>query len=77
MPSLFCLANCTCPSWRYWCKHLAALGLTYVQEPDAFEIVEDSQGLRKKLQQKKKNELVEMLMQAITQHPNLRKILLN
>ena len=28
---------CSCPSWHNWCKHIAALGLAYVEDPDAFD----------------------------------------
>ena len=31
--------ECSCPSHHYWCKHIGALGITFVQHKDKFEYV--------------------------------------
>ena len=29
--------DCSCPSFRHWCKHLVAVGIKYAQDPKNFE----------------------------------------
>ena len=35
--------SCSCPSWHHWCKHLVALGITFVESSDQFEEKNDDQ----------------------------------
>lgn len=65
-------ASCTCPyDWGGICKHLVALLLTYVYNPDLFRVVPV---LKEMLAQSSKEELIAIINQMIKREPKLMSI---
>lgn len=63
------VAICTCPygqSWEGYCKHIVAVLLAWLEEPESFAAVKDFPEM---LQKKTKEELVEMLSQIGETYP--------
>jgi len=56
---------CSCPAEMEFCKHAAALGITWIREPETFLSMD---AVREMVQKKSKSELEEMLMQALYRH---------
>lgn len=62
-------ATCTCPyDWGGYCKHIVALLLTWVHEPDAFLVLEETDKL---LARMSKDELIELIQEILERHPDL------
>ena len=53
---------CSCPAEKQFCKHAAALGITWVQDPETFFNMES---LPEMLKKKSRKELEELIMQII------------
>lgn len=66
-------ASCTCPyDWGGDCKHIVALLLTYLYEPESFETrapVQDT------LLERSKEQLVTLIRQMITRYPDLQSLI--
>jgi len=62
-------ADCTCPyEWGGYCKHIVALMLTYIHDPDAFP---EQQALEDLLEGLEKDDLVRLIVKMIDRHPDL------
>jgi uncharacterized Zn finger protein len=63
-------ASCTCPyDWGGDCKHIVALLLTYLHEPESFEArapVQDT------LSARSKQDLIALIRQMVEQYPDLQ-----
>ena len=67
LPSRFDLDSCcSCTSDAGFCKHVIALGLTYIEEPQSFY---DLRTLTAQLEQYSHGELVELILQIGTRYP--------
>lgn len=58
---------CTCPAEMPFCKHAAALGITWIREPDSFLNLDSIAAI---VQQKTKTELEELMLQVLYRHPD-------
>jgi hypothetical protein len=63
---------CSCTSDAGFCRHVIALGLTYIEEPHTFY---DLLTLRAALEQYSHGELVELIMQMSTRYPQTLRML--
>ncbi|HEX4946485.1 MAG TPA: SWIM zinc finger family protein [Blastocatellia bacterium] len=64
--------DCTCPyDYGGICKHIVALLLTYVHEPDSFEVLDDLQTDLSKLS---KEELIQLVGDLVTREPKLKSV---
>lgn len=65
--------NCTCPAGDGGhCKHAAALLLTWIYEPELFIEVPE---LEKVLESRSKADLISLIQQMVTRHPDLEQLL--
>lgn len=65
--------SCSCPAGEGGhCKHAAALLLTWLHEPDVFTEVPE---LEKLLENRSKGELISLIQQMVTRHPDLEQLL--
>jgi uncharacterized Zn finger protein len=65
-------ASCSCPiGYDGQCKHIAALLLLYRNDPDA---IVELESLEDALQKRSKEELIQLIKQAITVEPNLENL---
>lgn len=65
--------SCSCPAGEGGhCKHAAALLLTWLHEPDVFTEVPELETL---LESRSKGELISLIQQMITRHPDLEQLL--
>lgn len=63
-------ASCTCPyDWGGDCKHIVALLLTYLNNPDAFE---ERATLHEQLEKRSKDDLIALIEDMIEQYPSLQ-----
>ena len=66
-------ADCSCPvGGGGRCKHVAALLLTWSDQPDSFRAVEE---LDPNLERRSKSELIALIKQMVAVHPNLETLL--
>ena len=66
-------AHCSCPvGLGGRCKHVAALLLTWSDQPDSFREVEE---LDSNLERRSKSELIALIKQMVEAHPNLESLL--
>ena len=63
---------CTCPAEMSFCKHAAALGITYIREPDTFF---DIDSINEMLNRKSKKELQQLLEQVFDDNPKYLSLL--
>lgn len=64
--------GCNCEyDWGGDCKHIVALLLTYLHEPDRFE---ERQTLQSALMSRNKEDLVDIIMLMVTRYPDLQDI---
>ncbi len=62
-------ASCTCPyDWGGYCKHIIALILTYIHNPDAFI---EQKNLKELLRQLDKDALVHLITKMVGKNPDL------
>jgi uncharacterized Zn finger protein len=62
-------ASCTCPyTWGGYCKHIIALVLTYIHNPDAFI---EQKNIEKLLGQLDKDALVRLIAKMVDKNPDL------
>jgi uncharacterized Zn finger protein len=62
-------ASCTCPyDWGGYCKHIIALILTYIHNPDAFI---EQKNINELLEQLDKDELVHLITRMVDKNPDL------
>ncbi len=59
---------CSCPADTEFCKHVVALGLTYLEEPESFY---DLRTLTAQLEQYSATELISLIMQLTTRYPQV------
>jgi len=59
-------ADCSCPADAGFCKHVIALGLTYIEEPQSFF---DLSTLTAQLEQASREELIETIVGISTRYP--------
>jgi uncharacterized Zn finger protein len=64
--------DCSCASDAGFCKHVIALGLTYIEEPQSFY---DLRTLTAQLEQASHGELVELIMRIGTRYPQTLSML--
>jgi uncharacterized Zn finger protein len=65
-------ASCSCPiGYDGQCKHIAALLLLYRNDPDA---IVELESLEDALQKRSKEELIQLIKQAIAVEPNLENL---
>jgi uncharacterized Zn finger protein len=64
--------TCSCTSDAGFCRHVIALGLTYIEEPQSFY---DLRTLRAELEQHPHGELVDLIMRMSTRYPQTLKML--
>ena len=64
--------DCSCASDVGFCKHVIALGLTYIEEPQSFY---DLRTLTAQLEQAPHSELVDLIMRIGTRYPQTLSIL--
>ena len=65
-------ADCSCPVGDGgFCKHVAALLLTWLNDPDVFV---ETEPVDQALQRRSKSELVGLIQQMITRHPDLEDL---
>lgn len=68
-------ASCSCPyDWGGYCKHIVALLLTYVHDPEAFEVI-DAEAEKQRLAQLSRDELIDLVQQMLQEQPSLRSLL--
>lgn len=65
-------ASCTCPAEMLFCKHAAALGRTWLAEPESFF---DLESLREDLEGRSREELVELILQMAAVQPAVLSVL--
>lgn len=66
-------ADCTCPVGEEgYCKHVAALLITWLNRPETFREAEDTDAL---LQRREKDELIALITQMIRRYPDLESLL--
>jgi len=66
-------ASCTCPyDWGGDCKHIVALLLTYLHEPESFEAREPVQDI---LSARSKEDLIALIRQMVEQYPDLQALI--
>lgn len=66
-------ANCSCPVGDGgYCKHIAALLLTWIESPDLFTAQEETGAA---LEQRGKDELIALIKQMLRRHPDLEVLL--
>jgi len=66
-------AHCTCPVGDGgFCKHIAALLLTWIHQPEVFA---EAQAFEDALEQRSKAELIAMLRRVIAHHPEVENLL--
>lgn len=63
---------CTCPAEMAFCKHAAALGITWIREPETFFDIESVSEI---LNKKSKKELVNLMLAIIVKHPDCLSLL--
>lgn len=62
-------ANCTCPVGEEgYCKHVAALLITWLEHPDGFVVLEDVDST---LERRDKGELIALIKRMLQRHPDL------
>jgi len=62
-------AHCSCPyDWGGYCKHIVALLLTWVRDPEEFAVIPETDEL---LASKSKEELIEIIKAMLEQEPGL------
>jgi len=62
-------ASCTCPyDWGGYCKHIIALMLTYMHNPDAFI---EQKNINELLEQLDKDDLVHLITKMVDKNPDL------
>ena len=62
-------AYCSCPyDWGGYCKHVVALLLTWVRDPDEFTVIPETDEL---LAEKSREELVEIIKAMLKREPDL------
>lgn len=67
-------AECSCPvGLGGHCKHVAALLLTWVHEPEAFSDIEDTDEM---LAQRSKEDLITLIKRMLARHPDLEDLLM-
>lgn len=67
---------CTCPyDFGGDCKHIVALLLTYLNEPESFTEMADTSTQNEDLQSRSKQELIDLIFQMVERHPDLRIML--
>ena len=59
--------SCSCPAEMFFCKHAAALAITYLREPETFLDMNSLPGV---LEQKSKKELQDLVTKMIVKHPD-------
>lgn len=65
--------SCTCPAGEGGhCKHAAALLLTWLHEPDVFTEVPE---IEKLLENRSTGQLISLIQQMVTRHPDLEQLL--
>lgn len=66
-------SSCTCPyDWGGICKHQVALLLTYIHEPDQFQVL---QPLKQLLAKRSREDLLQMMEQMVQRHPDLMSVI--
>jgi hypothetical protein len=60
------LPSCSCMSDAGFCRHVIALGLTYIEEPQSFY---DFHTLTMQLEQNSQAELIDLILRIATRHP--------
>ena len=66
-------AHCSCPvGIGGHCKHVAALLLTWINHPESFDLVEESNAT---LDERSKEELVHIIQQMLKRYPDLEYLL--
>lgn len=72
-PGGIAAANCSCPvGWEGRCKHVAALLLTWINDPSDFRETED---LQTALERRSKDELIGLIQAMVTRYPDLELLL--
>jgi len=65
--------HCTCPyDWGGICKHIVALLLTWVHDPDAFQPIAP---VDERLAGKSKEELIALIQEILNREPDLERLL--
>jgi uncharacterized Zn finger protein len=64
--------SCSCTTEATFCKHVVALGLTYLEEPHTFY---DLQTLTAELEQFPPHKLISLIVQIATRHPQILSML--
>jgi uncharacterized Zn finger protein len=64
--------SCSCASDAGFCRHVIALGLTYIEEPESFY---DLQNLMTDLEQRSHADLVGLILQMVSRYPETLGIL--
>jgi uncharacterized Zn finger protein len=64
--------SCSCTIDDTFCKHAVALGLTYLEEPQTFY---DLQTLTAALEQSPREQLISLIVQMATRHPQILGVL--
>lgn len=68
-------SKCTCPyDWGGACKHVVALLLTYIHQPDVFEVIDRKQE-EEQLMALSKEQLIAIVQEMIAEVPKLRRLL--
>lgn len=63
---------CTCPADMYFCKHAAAIGVTWIHEPATFFNIES---LPEMLAEKSKSEVTEIILRMVQLYPGCLTVL--
>jgi hypothetical protein len=61
-------SGCTCRSEEAFCRHVIALGLTYIEEPQSFY---DLCTLTAQLEECRPSELIQLIVRMATRHPQI------
>jgi uncharacterized Zn finger protein len=64
--------SCSCTTEETFCKHVVALGLTYLEEPHTFY---DLRTLTSELEQLPPHKLISLIVQIATRHPQVLSVL--
>lgn len=64
--------SCSCASDAGFCRHVIALGLTYIEEPESFY---DLQTLTTDLEQQSHADLIKLILQMVSRYPETLGIL--
>lgn len=63
---------CSCPADMHFCKHAAAIGVTWIHEPDTFF---NSESLPEMLAEKSKPEVGEIILRMVQLYPGCLTVL--